>query len=173
MKFFSKVINKMRHEAKKLFLHHIFLFFIEGKENIDSEAEISKEIITEARCTILHEREFEDSSRIRNNENGNGNFSSTRNINPFYVTGLFLNPLKTSETLWFSDFFRGCRKRPVARNGLMRARQFLVSGWFVCTRNSRSEGSKAILVLAKKIVFFILSSLVELEFDLISKRSHR
>ena len=105
-----------------------FCFFFKGKENIDSEAEISKEIITEARCTILHEREFEDSSRIRNNENGNSRFSCTRNINPFYVTGLFLYPLKTSETLWFSDIFRGCRNRPVARNGLMRARQFLVSG---------------------------------------------
>ena len=29
------------------------------------------------------------------------------------------DPLKTSENLWFSDAFRGCKKRPVARNVLM------------------------------------------------------
>ena len=29
-------------------------------------------------------------------------------------TGLFLDPLKTSENLGFSDVFRGYRKRPVA-----------------------------------------------------------
>ena len=32
----------------------------------------------------------------------------------FHATGLFLYPLKTSEILWFSDVFRGYRKRPVA-----------------------------------------------------------
>ena len=39
-------------------------------------------------------------------------------INPFYATGLFLYPLKTSENQRFSDVFRGYRKRPVAWNGL-------------------------------------------------------
>ena len=34
-------------------------------------------------------------------------------LNPFHVTGLFLYFLKTSENLWFSDVFRGYRKRPV------------------------------------------------------------
>ena len=34
--------------------------------------------------------------------------------NPFHATGLFLYPLKTSETLWFSNVFRGYRKRPMA-----------------------------------------------------------
>ena len=29
-------------------------------------------------------------------------------VNPFHVTGLFLYPLKISESLWFSDIFRGC-----------------------------------------------------------------
>ena len=31
-------------------------------------------------------------------------------INPFNATGLFLYPLKTSENLWFSDFFQGVKK---------------------------------------------------------------
>ena len=35
-------------------------------------------------------------------------------LKPFHATGLFLCPLKTSEHLWFSDVFRGYRKRPVA-----------------------------------------------------------
>ena len=35
-------------------------------------------------------------------------------INPFHATGIFLYPLKKSENLWFSDVFRGYRKRPVA-----------------------------------------------------------
>ena len=38
---------------------------------------------------------------------------------PFYATGLFLYPLKTSKNLWLSDVFRGYRKRPVAWNGLV------------------------------------------------------
>ena len=32
-------------------------------------------------------------------------------FNSFYATGLFLNPLKASENLWFSEVFRGYRKR--------------------------------------------------------------
>ena len=35
-------------------------------------------------------------------------------FNSFRAIGLFLYPLKTSQTLWFSDVFRGYRKRPVA-----------------------------------------------------------
>ena len=38
---------------------------------------------------------------------------------PFYATGLFLYPLKTSKNLWLSDVFWGYRKRPVAWNGLV------------------------------------------------------
>ena len=37
----------------------------------------------------------------------------------FHATGLFLHPLKTSKNLWFSDVFRGYRKRSVAWNGLI------------------------------------------------------
>ena len=38
-------------------------------------------------------------------------------IKPFHATGLFLYLLKT-ENLWFSDVFRGYRKRSVTWNGL-------------------------------------------------------
>ena len=41
------------------------------------------------------------------------------NVNPFHATGLFLYPLKTSESHRFSDVFRGYRKRPVKRNELI------------------------------------------------------
>ena len=37
-------------------------------------------------------------------------------INPFHATGLFLHPLKT-ENFWFSDVFRGYRKRPCHEMG--------------------------------------------------------
>ena len=40
-------------------------------------------------------------------------------INPFLATGFFLYPLKTSENLWFSNFFRGYRKRPERWNWLV------------------------------------------------------
>ena len=39
-------------------------------------------------------------------------------INSFHATVLFLYPLKISENFWFSDVFRGYRKRPVAWNRL-------------------------------------------------------
>ena len=35
-----------------------------------------------------------------------------------HATGLFLYPLKSSENVYFSDVFRGYRKRPVVGNGL-------------------------------------------------------
>ena len=41
-----------------------------------------------------------------------------QHVNPFHATGLFLNPMKTSENLWFSDAFRGYKKRPVPWIGL-------------------------------------------------------
>ena len=40
--------------------------------------------------------------------------STISGINPFHATGLFLNPLKTSENIWFSYVFKDYRKRPVA-----------------------------------------------------------
>ena len=39
-------------------------------------------------------------------------------LTPFHATGFFLYPLKSSENLWFSDVFRGCRKRPMEWNGI-------------------------------------------------------
>ena len=39
-------------------------------------------------------------------------------MNPFHITGRFLYPLKTSENFWFSDVFKGYRKRQVAWIGL-------------------------------------------------------
>ena len=45
-------------------------------------------------------------------------YQNNLSINPFHATGLFLFPLKTLENLWFSDVFRGYRKRTVAWNGL-------------------------------------------------------
>ena len=39
-------------------------------------------------------------------------------VNLFYITGLFIHLLKTSENLWLFDVFRWYRKRPVARNWL-------------------------------------------------------
>ena len=39
-------------------------------------------------------------------------------LNPFHSTGLFLYTLKTPENLWFSDIFRGYRKRLETWNGL-------------------------------------------------------
>ena len=38
--------------------------------------------------------------------------------NPFHVTNLFWDPLKTLEMFRFSDVFRDCRKRPVTWDGL-------------------------------------------------------
>ena len=59
-----------------------------------------------------------------------------RLVNPFYITGLFLYLLKTSENQRFSDAFRGYRMKPVVLNGLIgfsfeRSYSFLViqSDW--------------------------------------------
>ena len=38
--------------------------------------------------------------------------------NPFHATVSFHSPRKKSVNLWFSDVFRGCRKRPATWNGL-------------------------------------------------------
>ena len=39
--------------------------------------------------------------------------------NQLHATDFFLYPQKTSENLWFSDVFRGYRKRAVTWNGLV------------------------------------------------------
>ena len=59
-------------------------------------------------------------------------------FNPLHATCLFQYCLKTSKNFWFSDVFRGYRKRPVACNGL---------GW------------KAFLNYFKEIVNILLSKL--------------
>ena len=48
-------------------------------------------------------------------------------LNPFHATDLILTPLKISENLGFSDVFRGCTKRPVVWNGLIRRLFWLCS----------------------------------------------
>ena len=37
-----------------------------------------------------------------------------KELDSFNATGLFLYPLKTLKNFWFSDVFKGYRKRPVA-----------------------------------------------------------
>ena len=41
-------------------------------------------------------------------------------FNPFSANVPLLHPLKTSENLWFSDVFRGCRSRTSVENGLIK-----------------------------------------------------
>ena len=36
-----------------------------------------------------------------------------------FLYGLFVYPLETTESLWFSDVFRGYRKKQVTRNGIV------------------------------------------------------
>ena len=45
---------------------------------------------------------------------------------PFHTTGLFLYPLKTSESLWFFNVFRGNKKRPMVWYGLRCTRKRFV-----------------------------------------------
>ena len=40
-------------------------------------------------------------------------------FHPFHVTGLFLYPLKMLENFWFTDVFKGYKKRPEKRNGFI------------------------------------------------------
>ena len=42
------------------------------------------------------------------------NTFNVKDINPFHASDLFFYCLKTLEDLWFSDVYRGYRKRPVA-----------------------------------------------------------
>ena len=44
---------------------------------------------------------------------------NTTSLEPSHASGFFLYLLRTSENLWFSDVFRGSRKKAVARNGLL------------------------------------------------------
>ena len=55
---------------------------------------------------IYIEREREEREREREREK-----SLRKSINSFHVNIPFAYPLKTSENLWFSGVFRGCRNR--------------------------------------------------------------
>ena len=52
-------------------------------------------------------------------QTGNGKLFPTF-LNPFYITRIFIYPLKTSENQRFSDVFRRYRNRPAVSNGLKR-----------------------------------------------------
>ena len=73
----------------------------------------------------------------------------------FHVAGLFLYPRKTSENLWFSGFFRGYRKIPVAWNGFILLEIFFnfaaINRWIVA-------------VIVECAVFLKLLSKIELYF---------
>ena len=74
-------------------------------------------------------------------------------INSFHVTGLFLYPLKTFGNLWFSDVFRGYRKRLVARNRLMKHATFQRTRKFSDT----AEGSIYLSDFYKKLFKWIMA----------------
>ena len=50
-------------------------------------------------------------------------------INLYHVTDLFQPPLNTFQNLWFSNYFSGYRKRPVAWNGLRQTAAAKKSHW--------------------------------------------
>ena len=56
---------------------------------------------------------------LRKRRNENFLISKFAHSNPLHTTDISLYPLKTSGYLWFSDVFKGYRKRPVASNGLI------------------------------------------------------
>ena len=72
-------------------------------------------------------------------------------INLFHTDDIYLYPPKTSENLWFSDVFRGYRKRPVAWNVLIGLNHYSIINWVnnlnpaniysfkVCNRNTRKR----------------------------------
>ena len=69
---------------------------------------------------------FSESYRILGNIEIKKNID-TKWIKPVYANGLFPYPLKSSENLWFSDVFRGYRKRPAAWFGL----NWSIDGWYI------------------------------------------
>ena len=69
--------------------------------------------------------------------------------NPFHATGLFLNPLDSLGNLWFSDVFRGYRKRPILWDGSTHIR--LTRSW----RRSLSYRSQFIDLPSKSLDWFL------------------
>ena len=66
---------------------------------------------------------------------------------PFHPTGLYLYLLKKSENLWFSNFFRGYRKRPMAWNGLVGIHSsHFTQSWIATTRQSLAVRGKLIVI---------------------------
>ena len=61
-------------------------------------------------------------------------------INPFHATGLFLYTMKTLENLWFSDVFRGYRKRQVASTWLTHSSPDYRMVSFCTPRKQKTKG---------------------------------
>ena len=74
---------------------------------------------------------------------------------PFHVFDLFLYPLKSSKSLWFSDILRGYRRRPVPWN---RFKKCLLKE-AIRLKSAQSKGNKSLLAskilaaLNRKFVF--------------------
>ena len=98
--FFSKAFDE------KTFTFHIFCLRLLHINKFYKRSEIvSTSIIKSIFMSMFHMSNHGFGIILR--------FFSSMLINPVHVTGLSLYPLKTSENLWFSDVFRGYRKKPV------------------------------------------------------------
>ena len=84
------------------------------------------------------------------------NFEHMYLINPFHATDLFLYPLKTSDTLCFSDVFRGYS---------MDRNNDLVSDQTYCSRTTLSPWGATMVVAEGKILKFYVSRLSENAFS--------
>ena len=63
------------------------------------------------------------------------NFAVHETLYPFYVSGLFLYPLRTSENQRFSHIFRGYRKKLVEWNRL----KLYTNGYCFCHNNCKTK----------------------------------
>ena len=79
--------------------------------------------------------------------------------NPFHATGLFLYPLDSSGNLWFSDVFRGYRKRPILWDGSTHIR--LTRSW---RRSLYIEASSLIYRANHWTGFYMVETSVMKEF---------
>ena len=81
-------------------------------------------------------------------------------VDPFHATGLSLYPLKISENLWFSDFFRDYRKKLVGHE--IRMKLVKKSYWNGCVEHTINATVKRytntyvlLLVLAEENSAFV------------------
>ena len=75
-----------------------------------------------------------------------------------YCFNPFLYPLKTSENLWFSDVFKGYRKRLVAWNGLRLQRKKLIyRTWLLLNFNNSNQIN---FVLKENYKYYYIISLL-------------